>query len=124
MKKNITALFAVIAIIIGFSNTVFSQDKINTKKVVSDTLFVHGVCDMCKDRIENAALIKGVKKVSYDKHSHELVVFYKPEKVDLDTIEKEIAKAGHDTRNYKADGEVYNRLPECCAYRSGDVHVH
>lgn len=124
MKKNITAVFAVFAIVIGLSNTVFSQDKKQTKKIVSDTLFVQGVCDMCKDRIENAALIKGVKKASYDKQSHELIVFYKPEKVNLDTIEKEIAKAGHDTRNYKADNEVYNRLPECCAYRSGDVHLH
>jgi len=124
MKNNIIAIIAVFAMTLGLNNSGFAQDKIKTKKVVSDTLYVHGICDMCKDRIENAALIKGVKKASYDKHSHKLVVFYKPNKVDLDTIEKEIAKAGHDTQNYKADIDVYNSLPECCAYRSGDLHVH
>lgn len=124
MKNNIIAVIAVFAMTIGLSNTSFSQEKAKTNKVVSDTLMVKGVCDMCKERIENAALIKGVKKATYDKFKHQLVVFYKPDKVELDKIEKEVAKAGHDTQNYKADQEVYNSLPKCCAYRSGEAHVH
>lgn len=124
MKNTIIYFIAVFAMILGMSNTSFSQEKINNKKVITDTIYVHGVCDMCKERIENAALIKGVKKATYDKFSHQLTVIYKPEKVDIDRIEKEISKAGHDTRNYKADEEVYNSLPKCCAYRSGDLHVH
>lgn len=124
MKNNIIAVIAVFAMILGLSSTSFSEEKIKTKKVVTDTIFVNGVCNMCKDRIENAALIKGVKKANYNKLKHELVVIYKPDKVDIDKIEKEIAKAGHDTKNYKADNEVYNSLPKCCAYRSEDIQVH
>ncbi len=124
MKNNIVSIIAVFAMILGLSATSFSEERIKTKKVVTDTLYVHGVCDMCKDRIENAALIKGVKKATYNKYKHQLVVFYKPEKVDLNKIEKEIAKAGHDTKNYKADDKVYNSLPKCCAYRSDEIHVH
>lgn len=124
MKNYVIAIIAVFAMFIGFSNHSFSQEKIQQNKVVTDTIFVHGVCNMCKERIENAALIKGVKKATYDKHNHKLVVIYKPEKVELDKIEREIAKAGHDTEHYKADEKVYNSLPECCAYRSGELHVH
>lgn len=124
MKNNIIAIIAVFAMIIGLSSTSFSEEKVKTKKVVSDTLMVKGVCNMCKERIENAALIKGVKKATYNKYTHKLVVFYKPEKVELDKIEQEIAKAGHDTENYKADDKVYENLPKCCNYRDGEIHVH
>jgi mercuric ion binding protein len=110
--------------VLGLSNTVFSQEKIKTKKVVSDTILVKGVCDMCKERIENAALIRGVKKAEWNKFEQQLIVYYKPEKVESDAIEKEIAKAGHDTENHKARENDYARLPDCCAYRSDEIKVH
>lgn len=96
----------------------------NQPELVTDSIHVHGVCNMCKDRIENAALIKGVKKARWNKKTHNLVVVYKPEKVTMEAIEKEVAKAGHDTEHFVADEKVYNSLPECCAYRSGTVDPH
>jgi mercuric ion binding protein len=124
MKNISITIIALIAMVLGLSNTVFSQEKIKTKKVVSDTILVKGVCDMCKERIENAALIRGVKKAEWNKFEQQLIVYYKPEKVESDAIEKEIAKAGHDTENHKARENDYARLPDCCAYRSDEIKVH
>lgn len=124
MKKNIIWMIALFAMIISINHNLYSQEKVSKKTVVSDTLHVHGVCGMCKDRIENAALVKGVKKATWDKQTHQLIVFYKSSKISLDEIEKKVANAGHDTEHYKADQEVYNSLPKCCAYRSGEVHTH
>lgn len=124
MEKIISAVIIIMTISLFGSSSVFAQKVQNNKSVVSDTIHVHGVCDMCKDRIENAALIKGVKKATWDKKTHELVVFYKPSIVSIDKIEHEIAHAGHDTEHLKADEKVYNSLPECCAYRSGEIDPH
>ena len=42
----------------------FSLNSIGQSKVVSDTIpYVYGNCGMCKERIEEAAYIRGVKKV-------------------------------------------------------------
>ncbi|OYT15361.1 MAG: hypothetical protein B7C24_13435 [Bacteroidetes bacterium 4572_77] len=124
--KNIFKIISVFTLFLAFMS--ISQpamaEKTESKKIVTDSIHVHGVCGMCKDRIENAALVKGVKKAEWDKKTHTLVVVYKPSKISLDKIEQLIAKAGHDTENYHADNEVYESLPACCAYRSGDVKFH
>ncbi len=99
-------------------NTFTELDKTSTKKDIrSDTIHVDGNCNMCKDRIENAALIKGVKKATWDKHKDQLVVIYDASKTSISEIEKAVAKVGHDTPNFKADDKVYNNLPKCCQYR-------
>lgn len=94
------------------------------KDIRTDTLHVEGNCNMCKTRIENAALIKGVKKAVWDKYKHQLIVIYDANKTDLDKIQKAIADVGHDTPKYKASDEVYNGLPKCCAYREPGAHTH
>jgi predicted transcriptional regulator len=113
-----------IGVFILFIALFFSNDIYGKGKVVSDTLQVNGVCDMCKERIENAALIRGVKKATYNKHKHQLIVIYNPEKTSVEVILKSVAEAGHDNEMFKAADEVYNRLPRCCAYRSSEAHVH
>jgi hypothetical protein len=35
----------------------------------------------------------------------------------LETVQKAIAGAGHDTELFKAGDEMYNALPACCHYR-------
>ncbi len=99
-----------------------------SEKVISDgpteiAIPVSGVCKMCKSRIENAALIKGVKFAEWDKLAQTLKVVYKPQKVSALEIHAAVATAGHDTDKIKAPNEVYSELPGCCAYRDG-VEVH
>lgn len=84
---------------------------------------VEGVCGMCKDRIENGALIKGVKKAEWDKETEMLTVIYNPDKVELIDIHKAIAELGHNTDKVKAEETAYNKLPTCCQYDDG-AHKH
>jgi hypothetical protein len=93
----------------------FAQDR----KVQTVELKVKGVCGMCEDRIENAALIKGVKLADWDKETEILKVVYKPAKIDIVEVHKSVAKAGHETDKVKADKEAYEKLPACCKYMDG-----
>jgi membrane fusion protein, copper/silver efflux system len=78
---------------------------------------VYGLCEMCKERIEKAALsVPGVKSASWDMDSKMLQVKY-PDSVKTLDIHKAVAKVGHDTDLVKADDAVYKALPECCLYR-------
>jgi hypothetical protein len=123
--KNLVFIIFIFFGVMVFQPTSFSVlAQENQPELVTDSIYVHGVCNMCKDRIENAAFIKGVKKARWNKKTHYLVVVYKPEKISLEAIEKEVAKVGHDTEHFTADDKVYNSLPECCAYRSGTVDPH
>lgn len=115
-----------IAFILGmssFSGELKAQET-QLPKVATDSIYVHGVCKMCKSRIENAALIKGVKKVTWNKYTQYLTVIYKPAKVSMADIENEVVEAGHDTKNKKASDKKYNTLPGCCAYRSDEIEIH
>ena len=79
---------------------------------------VKGACDMCKQRIEDAAKsVKGVTSASWDKEAQMVHLQFNPEQTSADAIAKAIAKAGHDNDKYKADDSVYNKLPACCKYR-------
>ena len=122
-KMKIIVAFIIGVFVFGFTQFSEAQEYSN-KTVLTDSVSVEGVCGMCKDRIENAALIKGVKKVEWNKKTHYLVVIYKPAKVSLEDVQKEVAKVGHDTGKFIADDKVYNTLPHCCHYRSGEIHRH
>lgn len=123
MKKLSIILF--LSMLFGMMNPIHSKAQDNKQaQIVTDSLYVYGVCNMCKSRIENAALIKGVKKVSWNKTTQYLTVIYKPAKVSLSQIEDEIVQAGHDTKNKTADDKSYQKLPGCCAYRSDDIEIH
>lgn len=93
-------------------------------KIQTDTVTVNGVCDMCKNRIEKAAIIKGVKMAEWDKYAQKLTVIYKSKKTDIQTICSAVAEAGHDTKKVKAKEEAYASLPDCCAYRNSELEVH
>jgi len=102
MKNIISVLALTLIVLMMVSPANVNAQKPSSKSIVTDSLYVRGVCNSCKDRIENAALIKGVKKVSWDKKTQYLTVVYKPSKVSLDKIEDEVVLAGHDTKNKKA----------------------
>jgi cation transport ATPase len=108
-----------IAIIIAFflTSISFAQDK-NAK----GSMEVDGVCGMCKERIEIAAIkTKGVKSAVWNKDTHELRLIYDARKTNLDSISKNIAEVGHDTKLYKATDEAYKSVDDCCRYRDEQV---
>lgn len=117
MKTQIQLLASFILFLL------FSVEGLAQKKIATDTLAVHGVCQMCQQRIQNAALVKGVKLAEWNKNTQELVVMYKTKKTDLNAIATAVANAGHDNSKKKAPQEAYDELPDCCAYRDG-VSVH
>ena len=98
-------------------NEAQAQKKAKETKTIE--FEVSGVCGMCKSRIENGALIKGVKLVEYDSEKSLLKVVYRANKVSEDEIHKAVAGVGHDTDKVKASDEAYGKLPGCCAYRDG-----
>jgi len=105
MKKFI-ALFLFI-----ISATVSAQ---NNKK---SNFEVIGNCEICKKRIEKAALsLRGVKMATWNIPSNILSVTYNSNKILLDQIQSTIANVGHDTSKFKAPDNVYSELPMCCIY--------
>lgn len=92
------------------------------KKIDTATFFVDGVCNMCKERIENAAYQKGVKTVEWNKTEKQITVVFKTKKTDITTIKQNIADAGHDTDTIKASEEAYNSISNCCRYKTLETH--
>ena len=93
-------------------------------KTVTQHYSVSGVCEKCKARIEKAAYdIKGVRFAEWNIDTHDFTIKYDSTKTSAEVILKTIAKAGHDNELFKADDNDYNKLPECCHYRS-DIKKH
>ncbi|WP_299363985.1 heavy-metal-associated domain-containing protein [Winogradskyella sp.] len=110
--KQIILIFTVL-----ITTATFAQDK-NAKA----TIEVDGVCEMCKARIEKAAIrTKGVKSAVWNIDTHELQLIYDERKTDLKTIAQKLADVGHDTKEIKATDEAYDSVHPCCKYRDKDV---
>lgn len=104
-----------IVLFMSFSLLSFAQES--SSKNEKKSIEVLGNCDMCKKRIEKAAFsVKGVKYASWDNSSGQLRLIYNGLKTDIDTIEKQIAAAGHDTKNHVSSDKAYDQLPACCQY--------
>jgi Cu(I)/Ag(I) efflux system membrane fusion protein len=100
------------------SNTQSLTSSQAVSKTTEVQLKVSGNCDMCKDRIETAAKsVAGVVSAKWSSETKMLQVQFDDLKTNSDTIQKAIAKVGHDTENFKAQENVYKELPECCLYR-------
>lgn len=112
MKKITYTLIA--AVLITLSGT--AQSKIT--KIV---LEVDGLCGMCKERIENAAYLTGVKQVNWDKATHELDVVFRNDKVSEEQIIASINSAGHDVKGSLASAEQYKQIHGCCRFRDSDL---
>ena len=95
------------------SATISAKNEKNKKS----NFEVIGNCEICKKRIEKAALsLKGVKMATWDIPSNILSVTYNSNKISPDKIESAVADVGHDTPSFKAPDNVYNELPMCCIY--------
>lgn len=100
-------------VLVLFSAMAFAQEK--NKKL---TMEVDGICDMCKVRIEKAALgVKGVKYAMWDIPSHELSLIFDERKTDPMKIKTALVTVGHDTKELKATEEAYASVHPCCKYR-------
>lgn len=107
----------VLVLILLVGTVSFAQNK-NAKA----TIEVDGVCNMCKERIEKAAIkAKGVKIANWDVNTHELKLIFDERKTSLTKIQQSIAEVGHDTKDIKATDEAYNSLHTCCFYRNDVV---
>lgn len=73
---------------------------------------------MCKKNIEQAALDAGATKALWNKKTKELKVKFDESKTTEDKIKKQIADAGYANQTYQANESAYQKLPECCQYKS------
>lgn len=111
MKKLLIIVF-ILSI-----TTTFAQSK-NERASID----VDGVCNMCKARIEKAAIrTKGVKSAVWSVKTHELKLIYDGRKTNLDSIKSSVLSVGHDTMELKATDEAYASVHPCCRYRSDDI---
>lgn len=100
-----------------FAVTVSAQNK--NKKM---SIEVDGVCLMCKERIEKAAIkTKGVKSATWNVKTHELALIFDERKTNITAIKKSIVAVGHDTKDIKATDEAYNKVHPCCRYRDEKI---
>ncbi|MEN8887156.1 MAG: heavy-metal-associated domain-containing protein [Winogradskyella sp.] len=110
--KKIILIFTVLV-----TTATFAQNK-NLKTSIE----VDGVCGMCKDRIEKAAIrTKGVKSAVWNVDTHELKLIIDERKTSIKVISKNLASVGHDTKEIKATEEQYNSVHPWCKYRDEDV---
>lgn len=94
-----------------------AQNK-NAKAVIE----ADGVCLMCKERIEKAAIkTKGVKSAVWNVKTHMLSLIYDERKTTLEAIHQSVAAAGHDTKEATASEEAYASIHPCCKYRDTAV---
>ncbi|MBL7702078.1 MAG: TonB-dependent receptor [Ferruginibacter sp.] len=113
--KSIKYLILIYLLLPGI--TAFSQSKKTEKSDTAVSMKVFGVCEQCKERIEKAVKIKGVKSGVWNMETGQLALVYDPARVTLDKIENRIVAAGHDLENKKSLVAVYDALPKCCRYR-------
>src|SRR4029453_9372031 len=115
MKDKYRALLYILLLYSLFNSVSAQKRTIRQDSVI--TFKVFGNCEMCKERIENAARGKGAISSVWDVESKLLTLNYDPKKTSPDRVEQRIADAGHDPQLKKAKDFVYNDLPDCCHYR-------
>jgi len=112
-KMSLFAFVAIITFLLIPQNDAFAQGR-NAEEVEFTVL---GNCGMCKDRIERAAYtVRGVRSANWDQEKQKLTLTFRTDRTDQETIERAIAKAGHDTENFITDEETHANLHHCCIY--------
>ena len=126
MKKGLT-VFTLVLIGLFSTVTARTQDaKLNIRNfepaVRKASFKVHGECTACKERIESALKVEGIKKARWDVASKMLHVQYVRNEIITGEykLQQLVAAAGHDTHKVAASDETYEALPACCRYERGD----
>ena len=119
--KTLKTLFTVAVLVVTVSLANAQSDKTErTIGIKTEKIKVSGTCGMDKRRIETAAYsVDGVKSAVWNEYTQVLVLKYSVFKKDAgDKAQRSIASVGNDTEKYKAEDTVYNKLPDCCHYRT------
>jgi hypothetical protein len=111
--KTLYIYASLLLSIFAVNNSIAQKTNVLDRK---EQIKVWGNCEVCKNRIESAALNAGAKTAYWNVESHILSVSYDGAKTSSEKIQKAIGSKGHDTQAVKADDEVYNKLPGCCKY--------
>ena len=112
-KMSLIAFMALFAFLLTHQKDAAAQGR-NVEEV---EITVLGNCGMCKDRIERAALsVRGVRSATWNQQEQKLTMAFRTDRTDQETIERAIAKAGHDTENFITDEETHANLHHCCIY--------
>ena len=82
----------------------------------TDTFKVWGNCDKCKKTIEASVNSDGVIEKNWDVDSKLMTVKFDTTKININTIEQLVAKAGYDNDLYYGDDYAYGKLEDCCQY--------
>jgi mercuric ion binding protein len=110
MKTQSTLLTIAFVLI-----SIFSTAQATTA-VKSEKIKVWGNCGMCKSHIEKAAKEAGATTAAWNKDTKILTVKYDLTKTDNQKIQKSVAGAGYDTKDFTGSEEAYKNLDECCQY--------
>lgn len=121
MKNIIITASVLLAALFFFTIPASAQKQ---SKIQTITFQVEGACGHCKERIEEAAYIKGVKRAEWNKETKTITVVFNSKRTSKDKIVNSIVNAGHDADGIKASDFVYEKLPPCCSYRGGETHDH
>ncbi len=115
MNSNMKTRLIIAMCLLG---TLMGTAQEKNKKM---TFEVDGRCEMCKNRIEKAALgVTGVKYAVWDIPTHQLSLVVDERKTNSMTIKSAIAAVGHDSKELKATQEAYDGIHACCKYRDDD----
>jgi Cu(I)/Ag(I) efflux system membrane fusion protein len=71
---------------------------------------------MCKETIENALDVKGIKSADWNMETKKIKVIFDSEKITEVKIHQLIAASGYDTEDAKGNDKAYKELPDCCQY--------
>ena len=119
--KKLKVFYAVAILLVTVSFAHAQSDKTErTIGIKTEKIKVSGTCGMDKRRIETAAYsVDGIKSAVWNEYSQLLVLKYSVFKKEAgDKAQRNIASSGNDTEKYKAEDSVYNKLPDCCQYRT------
>jgi periplasmic mercuric ion binding protein len=112
------AIHGSIIFAITFMFAFGSLAKAQGRNIEEVQIKVLGNCGMCKERIEKAAYsVKGVRSADWNIKEQKLTLVYRNDRTDQETIERAIAKAGHDTENFITDEKTHANLHHCCIYK-------
>jgi len=103
-----------------FLTTFFSQ-FLFAQTAKTETIAVNGNCGSCKKKIEKSALAAGATTAYWDKKTKFLNLSYDPAISNSQKIQRAIAEAGYDTRDFKASDSAYDKLEDCCQYDRKDL---
>ena len=110
----------IIQAVFGFALTI-TQINIFAQTDTSVSIWVDGVCGMCEERIEKAAMqTLGIESASWDMETKMLTVSINSDFTE-NSLHYAVTGVGHDTKKFTATMDIYEKLHACCKYRDEAV---